>query len=243
VVKDSDAAWHVVGASLYYDDARNTNSIGIEMCYYMNNGRLDISDKVISRTVELTCELMMRYGIPAERVVRHCDVTRKVCPEPMVSDGTRWKFFIDRITAPVTRGVKVWQYQINLTAAQRWRIEPHDGYVCLRSTASPDLMLDVSGASFVQRTDIWAYTENWTDAQKFVIELHDGYSVIRPLNTPGLAVDIDAASVESSARVQLYADNGTYAQRFVFVPTDNPDMYNIVNAKSLYPIDLLGGGR
>ena len=32
VVEDKDNAWHVGGAKVYYNGARNSNSIGIEMC-------------------------------------------------------------------------------------------------------------------------------------------------------------------------------------------------------------------
>lgn len=92
VVKDSDKAWHV-GADKYYNDCRNSNSIGIEMCCYMNNGVLDIKEEVVERTIELTKELMAKYNIPADRVVRHYDVTRKVCPAPFVNNPARWDDF------------------------------------------------------------------------------------------------------------------------------------------------------
>lgn len=98
VVKDSDSAWHC-GSDKYYCEARNYNSIGIEMCCYMNNGKLDVSEKVVERTIELTKELMKKYNIPVSNVVRHYDVTRKVCPEPFVTDINRWNDFINRLTS------------------------------------------------------------------------------------------------------------------------------------------------
>ena len=96
VVTDSDSAWHV-GANQYYNDARNTNSIGIEMCCYWNNGKLDVSEKVISNTIELVKDLMAKYNIPASNVVRHYDVTRKNCPAPLVENPTRWNDFKARL--------------------------------------------------------------------------------------------------------------------------------------------------
>ena len=36
VVEDKDISWHC-GSNKYYCDARNTNSIGIEMCCFRNN--------------------------------------------------------------------------------------------------------------------------------------------------------------------------------------------------------------
>lgn len=99
VVRDSDMAWHCGTNGTYYSDCRNTNSIGIEMCCYWNNGYLDVSEKVISRTIELTKELMAKYNIPADRVIRHYDVTRKMCPEPLVSNGARWNDFKSRLNS------------------------------------------------------------------------------------------------------------------------------------------------
>lgn len=97
VVKDCDSAWHC-GANNYFSEARNTNSISIEMCCYMNNGVLDISDKVVERTIELTKELMEKYNIPVQNVVRHYDVTRKNCPAPFVSNEARWNDFKNRLS-------------------------------------------------------------------------------------------------------------------------------------------------
>ena len=76
-VENKDGAWHV-GASKYYNGARNTNSIGIEMCCKKDSdGNWFIEDKTIENTIELTKELMHRYSIPNSRVTIHNEVTRK----------------------------------------------------------------------------------------------------------------------------------------------------------------------
>lgn len=106
VVKDNDSAWHCGTTGEYkHADCRNTNSIGIEMCCYNNNGTLDVSDKAIDRTIELTKELMAKYNISPERVLRHYDVTGKNCPAPFVTNTNRWNDFKSRIgdnTKPTT---------------------------------------------------------------------------------------------------------------------------------------------
>lgn len=111
VVKDEDSAWHCGTTGAYvHPYCRNTNSIGIEMCCFINNGVLDISDKVVERTIELTKELMSKYGIPADNVVRHYDVTGKNCPAPFVSNPARWNDFKAKIgdnTQPTTGGDQV----------------------------------------------------------------------------------------------------------------------------------------
>jgi N-acetylmuramoyl-L-alanine amidase CwlA len=96
-VEEKDKAWHCGTKGRYYNGARNENSIGIEMCCYKNNGVLDISDKTILNTIELTKDIMKRYNIPAENVVRHYDVTKKVCPAPFVEDNSRWLDFKNRL--------------------------------------------------------------------------------------------------------------------------------------------------
>ena len=98
IVRDSDSAWHCGTTGAYkHPECRNTNSIGIEMCCYWNNGVLDISDRVVERTVELTKELMAKYGIPASNVLRHFDITGKNCPAPFVSNPSRWNDFKAKI--------------------------------------------------------------------------------------------------------------------------------------------------
>lgn len=97
VVKEADISWHCGTTGKYYCDCRNSNSIGIEMCCYKNNGKLDISEKVVSKTIELVKELMAKYDIPASNVIRHYDVTHKVCPAPFVNDVSRWNDFKEKI--------------------------------------------------------------------------------------------------------------------------------------------------
>lgn len=99
VVKEGDRAWHCgTNGTYYHPECRNSNSIGIEMCCYNNNGTLDISEKVIEKTIELTKELMAKYNIPIENVIRHYDVTHKCCPAPFVNNESRWNDFKSRLS-------------------------------------------------------------------------------------------------------------------------------------------------
>lgn len=93
VVEDNDSSW-AIGADKYYTDARNTNSISIEMCCYKNSkGKLDIKEEVVNKAIELTKYLMDKYDIDIDHVIRHYDATRKVCPAPFVNDESRWNDF------------------------------------------------------------------------------------------------------------------------------------------------------
>lgn len=104
VVEDKDVAWHC-GASYYKDlRCRNSNSIGIEMCCFSNNGEIDVSEKVVERTIEVIKELMKKYNIPVENVLRHYDVTGKSCPKPFVLNSNRWTGFLNKLKANNTNG-------------------------------------------------------------------------------------------------------------------------------------------
>ena len=115
VVKEGDSSWHCGTTGKYYNECRNSNSIGIEMCCYNNNGVLDISEKVISKTIELTKELMKKYNIPIENVVRHYDVTHKICPAPFVNNESRWNDFKERLVSKPDIQCKVHMQDIGWT--------------------------------------------------------------------------------------------------------------------------------
>nr|DAS21599.1 MAG TPA: N acetylmuramoyl L alanine amidase endolysin [Caudoviricetes sp.] len=99
-VKDGDTAWHCGrerGGS-YYNDCRNANSIGIEMCSVVRNGVYVIPEATMKNAAKLTRELMAKYHIPVSRVCRHYDVTRKNCPEPWIRDPRLWEKFKTMLT-------------------------------------------------------------------------------------------------------------------------------------------------
>lgn len=66
---------------------KNHNSISIEMCVKTRGNKTQANHKdwyftqeTIDAAVELTKYLMKLYNVPADRVVRHFDVTGKLCP-------------------------------------------------------------------------------------------------------------------------------------------------------------------
>lgn len=75
----------------------NPNQISVEMCCYLSGGKWYISDKTYSNAVALVKHLMSKYAIPAENVIRHYDVSRKLCPQavgwiPATGESTWQKF-------------------------------------------------------------------------------------------------------------------------------------------------------
>ena len=91
----SYGAWHVGDGHGAYG-ITNTNSIGIEVC---NNGG-PFTDAEIDRLTWLVQKLMADYGVPASRVVRHYDASRKLCPLYYAQDSGAW----DSLHAQITGG-------------------------------------------------------------------------------------------------------------------------------------------
>ncbi len=94
VVEEFNCAWHC-GDGNGKNGISNSNSIGIEMC---NKGGA-IANKTKDNTIELIKSLQAKYNIPNERVVRHYDASRKICPKNMSKDNWKlWKEFKARLS-------------------------------------------------------------------------------------------------------------------------------------------------
>ncbi|MCE5220045.1 MAG: N-acetylmuramoyl-L-alanine amidase [Clostridium sp.] len=97
-VNDNACAYHCGAKTYKHPKCRNDNSIGIEMCSDKDvNGKFIIMAKTIDNTVGLTKMKMKQYGLGIDRVLRHFDVTGKICPEPWVRDENQWKNFKARL--------------------------------------------------------------------------------------------------------------------------------------------------
>ena len=92
-VKPTDTAWHC-GEAESRNGCYNYNSIGIEVCE-TNDGWF--TDKEIQTLTWLVQKLMGEYGIDADHVCRHHDVTGKNCPWYYVSER-RWAQLKNTIT-------------------------------------------------------------------------------------------------------------------------------------------------
>ena len=52
-----------------------------------------IENKTVQSTIELVRYLMKKYHVSADHVIRHYDVTRKICPKYFVEHEDAWKQF------------------------------------------------------------------------------------------------------------------------------------------------------
>lgn len=103
-VEDFNRSWHCGGGlqgnngHTFHGICTNSNSIGIEMCVKKtSSGEWYFEGKTVENTIDLVKYLMQKHNIPIDRVIRHYDVTGKICPAPYV-DEIAWADFKKRLT-------------------------------------------------------------------------------------------------------------------------------------------------
>lgn len=130
-VEDEDIAWHCGAKTYKHPECRNSNSIGIELCVRNKGSQAADSrdwyfeDATVQAAIELTRELMAKYHISVDHVIRHYDVTGKICPNPYVYNHTShtWKAFKAALTAPK----EYFQGFIQAADGVRWWYQFKDG--------------------------------------------------------------------------------------------------------------------
>ena len=106
-VRDGDTAWHCGARAYWHPECRNANSIGIEMCSRKRaDGSYYIKPETVANAAALAKDIMQRYGIDTDHVLRHYDVTGKRCPMPWVDDPDQWTAFKDMLTPKNTTTVE-----------------------------------------------------------------------------------------------------------------------------------------
>ncbi len=114
-------------------------------------------------------------------------------------------------------GARVWSYQSNGSAAQKWRISHDDkGYVTLTNVASGKV-LDVFAAWKNWPARVNQQPSNSSAAQKWVIQERGGHKVLVSALSPMLVLDLEGGRSQNGTTVHLYQDNGSSAQRFDFL--------------------------
>lgn len=102
-VPDNYTAYHCGGGlqgkngHKFFKICTNTNSMGIEMCDTIRNGKYEVSPKTRANAIAEGRKIVKKYNIPKSRVIRHYDVTGKNCPAYFVKDEEAWKKFRDEI--------------------------------------------------------------------------------------------------------------------------------------------------
>ena len=84
----------------YASNSRNDDTVSIEVCHPDETGAF--SRPAYDRCVELTAWLCRMFRLkPGEDVIRHYDVTGKLCPRHFVEDPEAWDAFLEDVSAAV----------------------------------------------------------------------------------------------------------------------------------------------
>ena len=97
-VPDDEVAFHAGSHSM------NRKSIGIENCHPDWGGKFN--DATYNSLIELCVFLCKQHGIGADRIIRHYDVTRKVCPKYYVEHQAEWDAFRNRVAQRLNQRIE-----------------------------------------------------------------------------------------------------------------------------------------
>lgn len=90
-------AWHCGATSYKHPHCRNSNSIGIELCCHKDPyGNWYFDDATINSAIKFIKEVLAYYNLNVDNVLRHYDVTGKICPAPLINDFS-WLLFKSRL--------------------------------------------------------------------------------------------------------------------------------------------------
>lgn len=107
-VLDTDTAWHCGAKTYKHKYCRNANSLGIEICMNDKDGNIRLGS--IVNAITLTKELMQKYNISIDNIIRHYDVTGKDCPRPMIENETLWNGFKTNLNKKAGEEMKVYKW-------------------------------------------------------------------------------------------------------------------------------------
>ena len=86
----------------YASNERNGDTVSIECCHPDETGHFE--DATYRSLVQLTGWLCIKYGLSADKVIRHYDVTGKNCPKYFVENEEAWKAFRSDVAYALKHG-------------------------------------------------------------------------------------------------------------------------------------------
>ena len=169
-IENKNIAWHCGANSYKHPYCRNSNSIGVELCSYITGGKYAFKPKTVDNAVWLVKELMAKYNVPITNVLRHYDVTGKICPEPYVRDSEAWNDFKTRLIEENHEMIEKIRVKINGKEYDANRILKEDrNYICLK---------DLEQAGFKISYDADTKVPSITNANKELTIIVDGKETI-----------------------------------------------------------------
>jgi hypothetical protein len=129
----------------YHAPGRNADSIGIEVCCHNNTKNLSAAsrdwyfdDETVEALVKLVRALMEQYNIPIQNIIRHYDVTGKICPAMWVHDTNAWNAFKARLEEDEVQTSEIVVSMNGVETKLKTILYKGENYVRLRSLADAD---------------------------------------------------------------------------------------------------------
>lgn len=79
----------------YASNDRNVDTLSIECCHPDESGKFN--DATYQSLVELTAWLCRHFEISPDNIIRHYDVTGKICPKYFVEHEDEWENFLNEV--------------------------------------------------------------------------------------------------------------------------------------------------
>lgn len=151
-VEDGDIAWHCGAKNYLHPECRNSNSIGIELCV-RNKGSQNadsqdwyFEDATVKAAEELVRYLMEKYEVDEEHVIRHYDITGKICPNPYVYNHTehKWDEFKEKISENVdSEEADKKDAMTKITGKAEATVEQMEAYIRSKNENVPQSVIDM----------------------------------------------------------------------------------------------------
>lgn len=176
-VPDEYAAYAVGGSKYnnaggkYYGKCTNSNSISIELCDDVKDGKIYPSAKTIENAIAFTKLKMKEFGIKADHVIRHYDVNGKPCPAYWCGSETKdkkWKSEFwnklsgvennkeDKIEKPESSAKTVnYKVKINTASGVNVRKGPGEDYSKITAIANGKTV------TITKEQDGWGYVKEY----------------------------------------------------------------------------------
>lgn len=85
----------------YASNSRNNDTVSIECCHPDDTGKFN--DDTYESMVQLTAWLCKKFGLTEQNVIRHYDVTGKICPKYFVENEEAWELFKGDVQAALEK--------------------------------------------------------------------------------------------------------------------------------------------
>ena len=85
----------------YASNERNSDTVSIEVCHPDESGKF--TESSYRSLVQLTAWLCVKFGLTEDDVIRHYDVTGKICPKYFVDDEEAWEAFKENVKRAIEK--------------------------------------------------------------------------------------------------------------------------------------------